>query len=130
MVTALTPLLTLDLKKHRIRIHKQTLRLLNNPKYCQLLVNPENQIIALQGQAEKTPQSHKVSYSAPHGSDLYSKELIMQLQIVNRNLISGKTYRIPGRVYPGRGIAVFHMEKCTPVDDPLPLHSLFPERTE
>ena len=130
METALTPLLTLDLKKHRIRIHKQTLRLLNNPKYCQLLVNPDNQIIALQGQAEKTPQSHKVSYGAPHGSDLYSKELIMQLQIVNTSLISGKTYRIPGRVYPGRSIAVFHMEKCTPVDDPLPLPPFSPERTE
>ena len=130
METALIPLLSLDLKKPRIRIHKQTLRLLNNPKYCHLLINPEDQIIALQGHAEKTPQSHKISYGSPHSADIYSTELLQQLQILNPNLVSGKTYHIPGHVYPGRGIAVFHMGKCTPVDDPLPLPSFSPERTE
>ena len=95
-----------------------------------LLDLPEDQIIALQGHAEKTPQSHKISYGSPHGADIYSTELLLQLQILNPNLVSGKTYHIPGHVYPGRGIAVFHMGKCTPVDDPLPLPSFSPERTE
>ena len=33
--------LTLDPARNRIRIHRQTIRLLKNPAYVQFLVNPE-----------------------------------------------------------------------------------------
>ena len=39
--------LVIDPKKSRLRIHKQTLALLDNPQYIQLLVNPEKKIILL-----------------------------------------------------------------------------------
>ncbi len=42
MNTPPTPqaILCIDLKKNRIRIHRQTLHLLGDPDYIQLLVNP------------------------------------------------------------------------------------------
>ena len=38
--------MTLDLKRNRIRIHKSTLKKLNDPKYIQFLINPEEMLIA------------------------------------------------------------------------------------
>ena len=121
METVLTPLLTLDLKKRRIRVHRQTLQLLNEPKYIQLLVNPDTKIIALQSQKEKTSLSHRVAYNKGHHNfELYSGELLLQLQRVNAFLTAGNTYRIAGHIYPQRGLAVFHLEDSTPIDEPLP----------
>lgn len=42
-------LMTLDLKRSRIRIHKSTLKKLNDPKYIQFLINPEEMFIAFLG---------------------------------------------------------------------------------
>ena len=40
--TSLKPVLCIDLKKNRIRIHKLTLHMLGDPEYIQLLVNPQD----------------------------------------------------------------------------------------
>ena len=45
--------LTLDPARNRIRIHRQTIRLLKNPAYVQFLVNPEELYIAVLG-SDKT----------------------------------------------------------------------------
>ena len=44
--TSLKPVLCIDLKKNRIRIHKLTLHMLGDPEYIQLLVNPQDSMIA------------------------------------------------------------------------------------
>lgn len=41
------PILCIDLKKNRIRIHKHTLHMLGDPEYIQLLVNPCTHMIAV-----------------------------------------------------------------------------------
>lgn len=41
------PILCIDLKKNRIRIHKLTLHMLGDPEYIQLLVNPCTHMIAI-----------------------------------------------------------------------------------
>ena len=41
--------LTLDPLRNRIRIYRQTIRLLKNPAYIQFLVNPEELYIAVLG---------------------------------------------------------------------------------
>ena len=38
------PLICIDFKKNRIRIHRNTLRQIGNPEYIQLLVNPDQKI--------------------------------------------------------------------------------------
>ena len=41
------PILCIDLKKSLIRIHRNTLRLLGDPDYIQLLINPATKMIAI-----------------------------------------------------------------------------------
>lgn len=51
---SLQPILFIDLKKNRIRIHKQTLHLLGDPEYIQLLINPVTRLIAVRRSIQKT----------------------------------------------------------------------------
>ena len=39
--------LSVDLKKYCIRLHKATYRLIGQPKYIQLLVNPKERVVAV-----------------------------------------------------------------------------------
>ena len=41
------PLICIDFKKNRIRIHSNTLRQIGNPEYIQLLVNPDQKMIGI-----------------------------------------------------------------------------------
>lgn len=41
------PILSIDLKKSLIRIHRNTLRLLGDPDYIQLMINPNSKMIAI-----------------------------------------------------------------------------------
>ena len=41
------PAILIDLKKYRIRIHKNTLRSIGDPNYILLLVNPEEHTLAI-----------------------------------------------------------------------------------
>ena len=51
--TSLKPVLCIDLKKNRIRIHKLTLHMLGDPEYIQLLVNPQDSMIAIKKSVRK-----------------------------------------------------------------------------
>ena len=51
--TSLKPVLCIDLKKNRIRIHKLTLHMLGDPEYIQLLVNPQDSMIAIRKSVRK-----------------------------------------------------------------------------
>lgn len=42
------PILSIDLKKSLIRIHRNTLRLLGDPDYIQLLINPNSKAGVIQ----------------------------------------------------------------------------------
>ena len=105
-----TPALAVDLKKQRIRIHKQTLYLLNNPPYIQLLVNPEKRTIIIKTCNKNDYQAHRINYGYSKDCEFYSKELVKQLSIVSSNLTEGHTYRILGILHSDEGFALFKMD--------------------
>ena len=105
------------MKKKRIRIHKQTLCLLNNPGYIQFLVNPEQKNIAIKVCSESARQVHKITYKPSVDCDFYSKELMYQLYTVCPELKTGFTYRLSGRILPQKGVALFQMSTLLPVED-------------
>ena len=80
------PALTLDMKKQRIRIHKQTLHQLGDPDHIQLLVNPNQKGIILKACNESALLAHKITYKKDVDCELYSKELLRQLKIVEKSL--------------------------------------------
>ena len=53
-------MISIDLKKYRIRIHRCTLAVLDNPPFVQLLVNPESMQIAVRGLEQKVLDAYKV----------------------------------------------------------------------
>ncbi len=109
---SLKPILSVDLRKNRIRIHKQTLHMMGDPEYIQLLVNPETHIIAVRKSIREDFLAHKVSkaqLSSKNCYELYSKILVRQLCKVNTDWDKNETYRIYGELFPEQGLASFDM---------------------
>ena len=52
--------ISVDLKKYRIRIYKSMLRLLGDPPYIQLLVNPDNKCVAIRAVEKAVIIRHKI----------------------------------------------------------------------
>jgi len=101
------PIITIDYKWHRIRIHKQTLLLLGDPEYVELLVNPETKILAVRCSTGGSDRVHKVKGINKDGAVLQSAYLFRSLQQVNPELKNGKSYRIYGRMNVKEWIAQF-----------------------
>ncbi len=109
---SLKPILSVDLRKNRIRIHKQTLHMMGDPEYIQLLVNPDTHIIAVRKSIREDFLAHKVSkaqLTSKNCYELYSKILVGQLCKVNSDWDKNETYRIYGELHPEQGIASFDM---------------------
>ena len=67
--TASQPILCIDLKKNRIRIHKLTLHKLGDPEYIQLLVNPTARMIAIRCSNREDNLAHHIrSYQLTDGN--------------------------------------------------------------
>ncbi len=75
--------LTLDPARNRIRIHRQTIRLLKNPAYVQFLVNPEELYIAVLGSDKPisggTANKVRMSSTSQQSIEFYSTILIKNL---------------------------------------------------
>ena len=71
------PLICIDFKKNRIRIHRNTLRQIGNPEYIQLLVNPDQKMIGIKASCAVEKLAHKVKhYSGSYVNryELHSRE--------------------------------------------------------
>lgn len=114
------PILCIDLKKNRIRIHKLTLHLLGDPEYIQLLVNPERQMIAIRKSIREDHLAHHVRHyhsDMKNCYELYSRELLHTLRKVNTDLSENSSYRIYGALNKKEGLANFSMNDCVLVED-------------
>lgn len=111
--------ISVDLKKHRLRIHRNTLNALSVPKYVQLMINPKEMVIAICGSDRAMLESHKVNLSqlgAENSYELYSKTLINELKAIVPNLDSGNSYRFYGKKIAGENIAVFQMTSIQKIE--------------
>lgn len=95
---SLMPMIVIDGKNSRIRIHRSTLHLLGDPEYIQLLVNPERLTLAiLSSQKMKTANAIRWDRIAESKScELYSKILIRQLGNICPNWKMDGKYRLYG----------------------------------
>lgn len=110
--TASKPAILIDLKKKRIRIHKQTLYLLGNPDYISLLVNPDERVIAVCRGSRSDHLSHHINWKAivnKKSYELYSTNLLHSLRDISIDWQDNQSYRIYGEIIPNQGIAQFRM---------------------
>ncbi len=104
--------ISVDLKKYRLRIHRNTLNALSVPQYVQLMINPEEMVIAIWGTDKALAESHKVNLSqlnADNSYELYSKMLMSELCTIVPDLDKGKSYRLYGKKVAGENVALFPM---------------------
>lgn len=114
------PILSIDFKKNRIRIHKHTLHLLGDPDYIQLLINPSSRMIAIRKSVRDDYLAHRVKHQqvgTKNCYELYSTHLMHTLFLVNENWSKGESYRFYGDFHPKEGIAQFSMDKGMLVTD-------------
>ena len=106
------PVICIDRKKNRIRIHKQTLHMLGDPEYLQLLVNPKCGMFALRGSFRGDHLAHRVKkyqISPDNCYEIYSKNLMNALVNVNSELREDQSYRIYGEMIANMGVARFDL---------------------
>ena len=117
-----TVLLSVDIKKYRIRIHKATLHLLGDPPYIQLLINPSSSIVALKSVSRSTSkdQTHRVPKKTLRSSnsvEIYSKFFIDKLIELVPDLTDGNCYHMTGTIIPSEKMAVFSFKTLRPFEE-------------
>lgn len=112
--------ISFDLKKYRIRIYKSLLHKLGDPKYIQLLVNPEDMAVAVISVEKESSgdQTHKVSQrrmASDNSVEIYSRPFIDKLCAVVGGLEAGRSYRLSGALVPNEKAAVFSLKTIKPI---------------
>ena len=112
------PYISLDLKKCRIRIYRNTFSLLGDPLYIQLLINPCKGELILHISVEEDYLAHKVRYEKfkKDSYELYSKELIHRIELMSPNLLHNNSYRIEGAIDQKGTSARFMMSNAVLID--------------
>ena len=108
-------ILSIDIKKSRIRIHKATLHILGDPMYSQLLVNPEKMTVAIKSVKSYLPgdQVHivyKRILLSDNSYEIYSKSFVKKLCEVIGDLDPNYSYRMSGKIMPSQEVAVYSMK--------------------
>lgn len=101
--TAIT--MAIDLKKNRLRIHRQTLKLMGFPAFVRLLISPKDSAIVILGRREQTPggQEYPVVFDKPGPAgtyDIYCKELISRIRKQFPGMDREGLYRLSGSWMP------------------------------
>lgn len=105
------PVITLDLKKERIRIHRTTMRVMNDPSYLRLLVNPATKCIVVETCGETSEGAYRVGVLPRKKSslELYSHNLIREIATC-AGFEGYKSVRLMGHQIRGQNAVFFRME--------------------
>lgn len=112
-----SPILFIDLKKNRIRIHRYTLQLLGNPEYIQILVNPEAGEIAVRRTVMQGALSHKVAsihLGSQKSYELYSKKLLRELSSISYSWREDQSYQLYGTLVSSHQLVRFPFRDAIP----------------
>ncbi len=112
-------MITLDLKKNRIRIYKSTLELLGNPRYIHILINPAEQKLIIRPTVPGKKASLKVKYKNDTECAFYSTMLVNKLSGLLPQNDPECSYRISGRMIEEQGFALFDIATATAIDSSL-----------
>ena len=108
------PVIWVDLKKHRIRINKNTLHSIGDPDYVLLLVNPEERTLAILRSNRSDPRAHHITQASIVNRkpfELYSRSLTKSLRDICSNWQDNQSYRMYGEIISSEGVAQFHMNE-------------------
>ena len=111
--------LSINLKRAIIRVHKNTLRILGNPEYIVLCINPDDKTLVISPSTSTDPRAHKISrYNLLHNKtlELYSSKLIKDLCLLGLNWTSERTYKIFGYKVEEYNVIKFKLEEAIDIN--------------
>ena len=119
--TPLTDLpLVIDTKKRRLRIYKQTLALLDNPEYIQLLVNPEKKMILLCPATSRQASCERIMWKQLNENqccEIYSTSFVEKLMLLSNVWDKNMSYKLTGTLLPKQKFILYHMEDAVSLTD-------------
>ncbi len=104
------PVIFVDQRKKRIRIHKVTLRMLGNPAYIQILINPVTMSLAIKSCDKKARLALRVPKRKNDCCDLYSTNLVKLFYGICSKWDNFSQYRLYGKYVSLHNLAYFKME--------------------
>ena len=113
--------MAVDTKKYGIRIHKALFRQLGEPRYIQLLVNPNEGVVAIQTVEKEMSggQTHRIIEKrmlSENSYEIYSRSFVRKLRELEPGIEEGGAYRLTGSIIPSRKIAVFPLRTLQRTD--------------
>jgi hypothetical protein len=105
--------ISIDLKKNRIRIHRSTLQAIGSPSHILLLVNPEENSLAILPCQSSEPKSHHIQWlekKKQNSCEIYSKSLIANLLNICSTWEENKLYLLYGEIISEKGAVRFRMD--------------------
>lgn len=113
-------IVAIDLRKNRIRVHKETLHKLNDPKYIQFMFNPEQRVLLVRCCNEKEDQSMRISdyrlFQSTNSVEFYSLPLFERMSSVEPNIEKGKVYRLTGQLKASQKLAIFPLSTMKEIE--------------
>ena len=110
----ITPVLVIDPKKHRIRLHRKTLYALNQPQFVQLLINPEKNTLVVKPCGKFDRCANKLHWEDAQCCELYSTSFIIQMcQLFGYS--HDQPYKINGEVIRQEQATIFPLDKAIPM---------------
>lgn len=110
--------MVVDLKYHRIRIHKSTIHLLGDPEYIQILINPNSSVIALLPSVEEDYLAHKIqqgNVSDKQSCEFYSKSLVETMSKLCKQWKADGSYRMDGQKVSFQNLILFPLSSSCPM---------------
>ena len=98
------------LRESKIHVFRKTLAELGNPRFIRFRVHEDGKSMVREAYNKKDFQSHRVPKRVSDNWKMELRSLPLCSLIKNRlNWEEGKSYRIPGKAYPGQQLAVFDL---------------------
>ena len=110
--SVLRPGITIDFKKDRIRIYKRTLRIIGDPEYILLLVNPEDCTLAIMRSDRYDLRAYRlprVRFGDKQSFEITSKSLMQNLLSMCDKWQANHLYRIYGELIKNEGVVQFNL---------------------
>lgn len=95
----------------KMRIHKLAFHTLNDPKYVQILVNPDKPSIAIRGCEKNDKLALRLKYSKRSGQsvEFISSYLVKMIFDISPTMQEGIIYRIPGKYVEKENLICFDL---------------------
>lgn len=110
-----TTYVSIDFKRSRVRLYKESLHLIGDPKYIQLMVNVDQRLVAIRGIDRDTRGSHahKINHAKFNSEmcfEIYSQSFVAKLRSAFDGFEEDCTYRLTGVVFSNDRAVVFEVD--------------------